>query len=128
MADSSVEADAELAPAKVNLFLNVTGRRGDGYHLLDSLVVFARIADRIVYAPADTLTLAITGPFAPSLSSEPDNLVLRAARLLAKEAGRAPTGALTLEKHIPVASGIGGGSADAAATLRLLRRAWGVEV
>jgi 4-diphosphocytidyl-2-C-methyl-D-erythritol kinase len=117
---------AESAPAKVNLFLHVTGRRADGYHLLDSLAVFAGIGDRIVFAPSDTLSLAISGPFAASLAAETDNLVLRAARTLAAESGIPPAGALSLDKQIPVASGIGGGSADAAATLRLLGRAWRV--
>jgi 4-diphosphocytidyl-2-C-methyl-D-erythritol kinase len=116
--------DAESAPAKVNLFLHVTGKRPDGYHLLDSLVVFAGIADRITVAPAEELSLTVTGPFATSLSAEADNLVLRAARALAAEAGLRATGALRLDKQIPVASGIGGGSADAAATLRLLCRVW----
>jgi 4-diphosphocytidyl-2-C-methyl-D-erythritol kinase len=116
--------ERESAPAKVNLFLHVIGKRADGYHLLDSLVVFAGIADRITFVPSDTLTLAVIGPFAASLSAGPDNLVVRAAHVLAAESGIPPTGALTLEKHIPVASGIGGGSADAAAALRLLQRAW----
>ena len=124
----SVVEDAERAPAKVNLFLHVTGKRDDGYHLLDSLAVFAAIEDRLGYTQADSLTLRVTGPFAPLLAAAPDNLVLRAARALAMEAGRVPTGALTLEKHIPVASGIGGGSADAAAALRLLSRAWGLNL
>jgi 4-diphosphocytidyl-2-C-methyl-D-erythritol kinase len=126
--DAKAGFHTEAAPAKVNLFLHVTGERDDGYHLLDSLVVFAGIADRIVFAPAGTLSLTVTGPFAASLTAEPDNLVLRAARVLAAECGIQPTGALTLDKHIPVASGIGGGSADAAATLRLLRRVWRVDV
>jgi 4-diphosphocytidyl-2-C-methyl-D-erythritol kinase len=115
-----------MAPAKVNLFLHVTGKRADGYHLLDSLVVFAGIADRIAFAPSGTLSLKISGPFAGSLHAEQDNLVLRAARALAAEAGIPPSGALHLDKQIPVASGIGGGSADAAAALRLLCRVWGV--
>jgi 4-diphosphocytidyl-2-C-methyl-D-erythritol kinase len=118
------EFDDEAAPAKVNLFLHVTGQRPDGYHLLDSLVVFAEAADRIRFTPSGTLALAITGPFAASLADEPDNLVLRAARMLAAEAGVRPSGTLTLDKQLPVASGIGGGSADAAATLRLLCRVW----
>src|SRR5580704_13097539 len=113
---------AEDARAQVNLFLHVTGKRADGYHLLDSLAVFAGIADRITFAPSETLTLAVAGPFASSLANEPDNLVLRAARALAAECGIRPSGALTLHKRIPVASGIGGGSADAAAALRLLCR------
>ena len=108
---------AEDAPAKINLALHVTGRRADGYHLLDSLVVFAGVGDRLTVAPADTLSLAITGPQGAGLSAGDDNLVLRAARAMGEGAA-----AITLEKHLPVASGIGGGSADAAATLRLLAR------
>jgi 4-diphosphocytidyl-2-C-methyl-D-erythritol kinase len=114
----------EAAPAKVNLYLHVTGRRADGYHLLDSLVVFAGIGDTLSGVSADTLSLELRGPFAAGLITEPDNLVLRAARLLASTAGIARGAALTLDKHLPVASGIGGGSADAAATLRLLCRLW----
>ena len=117
---------SELAPAKINLFLHVVGRRDDGYHLLDSLAVFAGLADVLDHEPAETLSLAVTGPFAASLQAEPGNLVLRAARALAVKAGVTATGKLTLHKHIPVASGVGGGSADAAAALRLLTRVWGV--
>jgi 4-diphosphocytidyl-2-C-methyl-D-erythritol kinase len=112
----------ELAAAKVNLALHVTGRRADGYHLLDSLVVFPRIGDRLEAEPAATLSLTIDGPFARELGSGPDNLVIRAA-LLAREGG-GEGAALRLTKSLPVASGIGGGSADAAATLRLLARLW----
>jgi 4-diphosphocytidyl-2-C-methyl-D-erythritol kinase len=115
----------EAAPAKVNLFLHVTGRRADGYHLLDSLAVFGPAADRLTATTASGLSLALAGPFGESLAAEPDNLVLRAARALAAEAGRPGGAALQLEKHLPVASGIGGGSADAAAALRLLNRLWG---
>lgn len=115
------------APAKVNLHLHVTGRRPDGYHLLDSLVVFAGIGDRLSVTPAETLSLTVNGPFAAGLDGEADNLVLRAARLLAECCGIAPVGALVLEKNLPVASGIGGGSADAAAALRLLCRHWAVD-
>lgn len=116
----------EFAPAKINLHLHVVGRRDDGYHLLDSLVVFAGAGDRLTAAPSDELSLRLTGPFAAGLQAEPDNLVLRAARALADLAGVRPTGALVLEKNLPVASGIGGGSADAAAALRLLARLWGI--
>jgi 4-diphosphocytidyl-2-C-methyl-D-erythritol kinase len=116
----------EPAPAKLNLFLHVLGRRADGYHLLDSLVAFADIGDVLDAAPAAALSLAIEGPFAAGLSAGPDNLVLRAAMALAAETGVAATGRLTLRKNLPVASGIGGGSADAAAALRLLCRLWGV--
>ena len=114
----------EAAPAKVNLYLHVTGRRADGYHLLDSLVVFAGIGDTLSAARADTLSLQLRGPFAAALAGEPDNLVLRAARSLAVVAGTTLGAALSLEKRLPVSSGIGGGSADAAATLRLLCRLW----
>lgn len=118
-----------FAPAKVNLYLHVTGRReGDGYHLLDSLVVFAGTGDRLSFAPSDQLTLTIQGPGAWLLKADDDNLVLRAARLLAEALGRPAQAAITLEKHLPVASGIGGGSADAAATLRGLLSLWDAEL
>ena len=115
-----------LAPAKVNLCLHVTGRRADGYHLLDSLVVFAGVGDRLRFRPAPELTLRIEGPFGGALAGngagEGDNLVLRAARLMAP--GR--SAAITLDKRLPVAAGLGGGSADAAAALRGLARLWAV--
>ncbi|WP_408903451.1 4-(cytidine 5'-diphospho)-2-C-methyl-D-erythritol kinase [Roseomonas acroporae] len=126
MADRAPGRVSERAPAKLNLFLHVTGRRADGYHLLDSLAVFAGAADRVEAAAADGLTLSLDGPGAGALMAEPDNLVLRAARALAAAAGVAPRAALRLEKHLPVASGIGGGSADAAAALRALNRLWGL--
>ena len=110
----------EFAPAKINLTLHVTGQRADGYHLLDSLVVFADIGDHIRAEPGAGLTLSLTGPEAPGLTDTSDNLVLRAARLLSPDRGAA----LTLTKRLPVASGIGGGSTDAAATLRALSRLW----
>ena len=118
--------DSEFAPAKVNLFLHVVGKRADGYHLLDSLAVFAAIGDRVAATASDSLSLSLTGPFAAGLIAEPDNLVLRAARALADAVGTAPRAALVLDKHLPVASGIGGGSADAAAAVRLLCRLWRV--
>ena len=116
----------EKAYAKINLFLHVTGRRDDGYHLLDSLAVFADVADRLTVGPCPELRMSLSGPFGAALrENAEDNLVLRAARRLAAEAAHPVPGAhLTLEKHLPVASGIGGGSADAAAALRLLRRFW----
>jgi 4-diphosphocytidyl-2-C-methyl-D-erythritol kinase len=113
---------ARFAPAKVNLFLHVTGKRTDGYHLLDSLAVFPAVGDVVRAAPAATLGLEISGPFGGALGQEPDNLLLRAARLLNPAGGAA----LRLEKNLPVASGIGGGSADAAAALRLLAELWGI--
>jgi 4-diphosphocytidyl-2-C-methyl-D-erythritol kinase len=115
-----------LAPAKVNLWLNVVGRRADGYHLLDSLVAFTGLADEIEASPSDRLSLTVGGPFATMLGEEGNNLVLKAARLLADRAGVAPRAALHLAKHIPVAAGLGGGSADAAATLRVLIDLWRV--
>jgi 4-diphosphocytidyl-2-C-methyl-D-erythritol kinase len=117
-----------FAPAKVNLYLHVTGRRSDGYHLLDSLVVFAGAGDRLKFAAADELSLTLLGPAAAALSGDEDNIVLKAARRLAEILGRAPHAAITLEKHLPVAAGIGGGSADAAAALRGLLQLWQAEL
>ncbi len=120
---------AIFAPAKVNLYLHVTGRRADGYHLLDSLVAFADIGDRLTAEPAASLSLEVAGPEAGSLASlGEDNLVLRAARLLADHAGISQGAALHLEKNLPVAAGIGGGSSDAAAALRALTRLWDVPI
>ncbi len=114
----------EQAPAKINLDLLITGRRPDGYHELDSLVVFGPPCDRLIFQSDERLSLDVAGPFAGMLAGEPDNLVLRAARRLAAEVGRTATGRITLEKRIPVAAGLGGGSSDAAATLRGLNRLW----
>ncbi len=108
-----------LAPAKINLFLHVGEKRADGFHELESLVVFAELGDRLEFAGAETLTLGTTGPFASKLARV-DNLALRAARALdAKRGAR-----IALEKNLPVAAGLGGGSADAAATLRGLNALW----
>jgi 4-diphosphocytidyl-2-C-methyl-D-erythritol kinase len=116
------------ARAKINLYLHVVGRRADGYHLLDSLVVFADIGDKLRLEPSEGFSLTIDGPFGAGLSAGDDNLVLRAARALAAalaEKGlKAGGAALRLTKHLPVASGIGGGSADAAAALIGLARLW----
>lgn len=123
-------AEGETAYAKVNLALHVRARRPDGYHALESLFVFAEDGDRLYAAPRDddVLTLAIDGPFAAGLEPGDDNLVIRAAETLQEAAGR-PLGAdIHLDKRLPVASGIGGGSADAAAALRLLMRLWRVDL
>ncbi len=112
------------APAKINLYLHVTGKRADGYHLLDSLIAFADIGDTIEASPAEAISLACDGPFGEALADEPDNLVLKAARLLAQHAGISSGAALRLTKRLPIASGIGGGSADAAASLRALAELW----
>ena len=119
-APSPVDAIRATARAKVNLYLHVVGRRPDGLHLLDSLVVFADIGDALVVRPAADLTLAIDGPFAAAVPAGDDNLVLRAARLLRQRDGAA----IGLTKRLPVAAGLGGGSADAAAALRALGRLW----
>jgi 4-diphosphocytidyl-2-C-methyl-D-erythritol kinase len=116
-----------LARAKINLYLHVLGRRADGYHLLDSLVVFAATGDEIAVAHSHALTLKIVGPFAGNLAADDDNLVLRAARGLRDLVGFTAGAAITLTKNLPVASGIGGGSADAAATLQALMELWTIE-
>ncbi|MEM9147004.1 MAG: 4-(cytidine 5'-diphospho)-2-C-methyl-D-erythritol kinase [Pseudomonadota bacterium] len=115
---------SEFAPAKLNLSLHLRGRRPDGYHLLDSLVVFPGIGDRLSVEDGTGLSLSLGGPFGDALPADGDNLVLRAAAGLA---GPLPDrgAAIRLEKTLPIASGIGGGSADAAAALRLLVRHWG---
>lgn len=116
----------EIAPAKINLALHVRHRRPDGYHELETLFAFLRDGDRILLDRAEEASFAVTGPFANALAGEGDNLVLRAARLFADAFGDPGPLAITLDKHLPVASGIGGGSADAAATLRALARLSGV--
>jgi 4-diphosphocytidyl-2-C-methyl-D-erythritol kinase len=116
-----------FAPAKVNLYLHVLGRRADGYHRLDSLVAFADIGDGVTARLADGLTLTVGGPEAAAIAGlGEDNLVMRAARLLAAQAGIRAAAALHLDKHLPAAAGIGGGSSDAAATLRALAMLWEV--
>ncbi len=111
------------APAKLNLYLRVLGRRDDGYHLIDSVVAFAAESDVLTARPARTITLRIDGPFAGALEGT-GNLVRRAADALADAAAVGDGASLTLTKNLPVAAGIGGGSADAAAALRLLARLW----
>lgn len=115
-----------FAPAKINLTLHVTGRRTDGYHLLDSLVVFADAGDRISASPAEALSLSVDGPMAAGVPADDSNLMLRAARLMAggKAEGAGQGAALRLEKHLPMAAGIGGGSSDAAAALKALSALW----
>ena len=118
-----------FAPAKLNLYLHVIGRRADGFHLLDSLVAFVEVGDEIIAAPAPSLSLAVTGPHAAALADTPqDNLVRRAAERLAAAVGRPAAVALTLVKNLPVASGIGGGSSDAAATLKALAELWRLDI
>lgn len=116
------------APAKVNLYLHVTDRRSDGYHLLDSLFAFTKDGDVVSVQEAEALSLEIRGAYAAALSNEDDNIVLKAARALAQASGIAPNVKIVLEKNLPVASGIGGGSADAAATLKALIELWNLKI
>tara|TARA_B100001093_G_scaffold70786_1_gene61310 strand:- start:1161 stop:2009 length:849 start_codon:yes stop_codon:yes gene_type:complete len=109
-----------FAPAKLNLCLHVTGLREDGYHLLDSLVMQVDVGDKIWADPQDRLTLSISGPFGKDIPPGPENLVLKAASLMSKDKGAA----IQLEKNLPPAAGIGGGSSDAAATVRALCALW----
>lgn len=117
---------AAFAPAKINLALHVTGRRADGYHLIDSLVAFASFGDRLTIEPAVEDSFAVTGRYAADVPPDDGNLVLKARDALRREAGLAGAGrvAISLEKNLPVASGVGGGSSDAAAALRGLARLW----
>ena len=113
-------ARVEKAHAKVNLTLRVIGRRADGYHDIESLVVFAGLGDVLTFVPAGALALAVRGPTARASGAIADNLVLRAARALADRVEGIKLGRFALSKRLPVAAGLGGGSADAAAALRIL--------
>lgn len=114
------------APAKVNLTLHVTGERADGYHLLDSLVGFADVADRLAATTAPDLRLTVSGPFSQGVPTDESNLILKAARALQAARGVNIGASITLEKHLPHAAGIGSGSSDAAAALNLLAELWQV--
>jgi 4-diphosphocytidyl-2-C-methyl-D-erythritol kinase len=113
-----------FAPAKINLFLHIGDRRADGYHELESLVAFADVGDDLDFEKADKTSLAVDGPFAAALAGEGDNIILRAAAGAAMLAGHDIPKAIALTKNLPVASGIGGGSSDAAATLRAFLLEW----
>src|ERR1700679_3931689 len=113
----------EEGRAKGNLTLRVIGRRVDGYHELESMVAFADCADRLTLTPGSSLDLTMSGPLAEACGETSDNLVLKAAHLLGDRVPGLKTGSFTLDKVLPVAAGIGGGSADAAAALRLLAEA-----
>ena len=115
------------AAAKINLYLHVVGRRANGYHELDSLIAFTDVFDTLTLTPADELSLEIAGTFASSLPTSEKNLVLRAARALGEAAGVDPLARITLYKELPVAAGLGSGSADAAAALRGLAQLWSVD-
>ena len=115
-----------FAPAKVNLYLHVGPPGADGMHPLSSLMLFADVGDTLTLEPAASLALSVTGPFAANAGAGDDNLVLRAARALAEETGLPAAFHLTLDKQLPVAAGLGGGSSDAGAALRLLGPAMGL--
>ena len=115
-------ARAEKAPAKVNLTLHVLGRRADGYHEIESLVAFAGVGDALSFTPGRALALIVGGPTAAAAGDTADNLVLKAARALAEQVEGLQLGRFALSKRLPVAAGLGGGSADAAAALRMLAR------
>jgi len=119
--------DKGFAPAKVNLALHVTGQGPDGYHQLDSLVVFAGTGDQLSAVPSRDLTLAVSGPFAAGVPTDDTNLVLRAAWALREARGVQKGAAIKLLKHLPHGAGIGSGSSDAAAAIRLLAKLWEVE-
>jgi 4-diphosphocytidyl-2-C-methyl-D-erythritol kinase len=121
-----VAAQVELAPAKVNLTLRVIARRSDGYHEIESLVAFAGVADRLSITPDRALALAVGGPMAAGCGELPQNLVLKAASALSERVAGLKIGHFQLSKRLPVAAGLGGGSSDAAAALRLLARANGL--
>jgi 4-diphosphocytidyl-2-C-methyl-D-erythritol kinase len=123
MAKPRISVLAEHAPAKVNLTLAVLGRRADGYHLLDSLVAFADVGDRLTLAPGDTLSLKVHGDTAAAAGPTDDNLAFKAAQAFKAELPDMKSGRFKLAKRVPVAAGLGGGSSDAAAALRLLARA-----
>jgi 4-diphosphocytidyl-2-C-methyl-D-erythritol kinase len=116
----------EAAPAKVNLTLHIVGRRADGYHELESLVAFTRLADRLTLRPGASLELRVSGPTAAQAGATDDNLVLRVARAAAERIGNLVLGSFALVKRLPAGAGLGGGSSDAAAALRLLARANGL--
>lgn len=126
----NVEAGARLAPAKVNLALHVTGRRADGYHLLESLAVFTRFGDRVEALPAGEDGFAVSGKYAVDVPIDGGNLILKARDALRQRFGAdaTPPVAIALEKNLPVASGMGGGSTDAAAVLHALVRLWNLDV
>ena len=118
------ESVTEPAPAKINPFLRVLGRRDDGYHDIETLILPITLADGVQAVPADDLRLTVVGEMAEEVSGGEDNLVLKTAGALRKRTGETRGARLLLSKRIPVAAGLGGGSADAAATLRALNRLW----
>lgn len=127
--DSATSPLTSLAPAKINLALHVTGQQPDGYHSLESLVLFTRFGDRLGSSPADVDGVEISGRYGLQLADDENNLIVKARDALRRHVGvaNAPPVHITLEKNLPIASGIGGGSSDAAAVLRMLGQGWGIE-
>src|SRR5579871_2422928 len=121
-------SETALAPAKINLTLRISGRRADGFHELESLVAFAPFGDRLTFLPGGPLHLDVSGPMAEGAGPLADNLVLRAARALAERIDGLRLGRFTLHKELPAGAGLGGGSADAAAALRLIAKASGISI
>lgn len=117
----------EIAPAKLNLALHVRGKRADGRHDIETIFAFCTDGDRLSAEPSDVITLEASGPFAAELGAAEDNIVVRAARALSEASGSDQGASIVLDKRLPVASGIGGGSADAGAALRLLTSLWGID-
>lgn len=115
-----------LAPAKINLFLHITGKRADGYHLLQTMMVFVDVGDELTITPYDGIFIDVEGTFATEIGTPHDNLVYKAAQMLGDEYRVKPHGNIVLRKNLPIASGIGGGSSDAAATLIGLSKLWGL--
>lgn len=126
--DQQTSSLAHLAPAKINLALHVTGQRTDGYHLLESLVAFTRFGDRVTVGPAGEDGFVVTGPYAADVPADSSNLVIRARDALREAAHHPEPVRITLEKNLPVASGVGGGSSDAAAVLKALNRYWHLDL
>ncbi|TPN40939.1 4-(cytidine 5'-diphospho)-2-C-methyl-D-erythritol kinase [Mesorhizobium sp. B2-3-3] len=128
--DTDIGSRTWHAHAKINLALHITGRRPDGYHLIESLAVFTRFGDRVEIALADSDGFIVSGRYAPAVPLDDSNLVLKARDALRKSAGTkgTPPVAIRLEKNLPVASGVGGGSSDAAAALRGLAQTWGLDI
>lgn len=127
MSTAAARRWTEIAPAKLNLALHVRGRLPDGRHAIETLFAFCIDGDRLTAEPSREIAFEASGPFADALRADDDNLVVRAARALREQSGAQAGAALALVKNLPVASGIGGGSADAAAALRLLTAMWGIE-
>jgi 4-diphosphocytidyl-2-C-methyl-D-erythritol kinase len=117
----------EVAPAKLNLALHVRGKLPDGRHMIETIFAFCSDGDRLAVEPADEISLRVSGPYGSELTDPAENLVLKGARALAEAAGASAGATLTLDKRLPVASGLGGGSADAAAALRLLTSLWQID-